>query len=111
MIANVKDVPKVLRKAVVVLKDYDIKYGICGGLAVNHYGLSRFTAGVDIVVKDIPAAKSALKKNGFKDLEDKELEAVVDRRTGVKIDLLKSGTTANTNKCVLFPEPIPFNGL
>ena len=102
-----KRVSATFHKVKSTLDKADISFSICGGLAVSHHGFERYTKDVDIIVNSVNHTKATLLKNGFVEFSNEEkLDAVVDPRTKVKVDLIQAGKTLNANNSVLFPKPV-----
>ncbi len=95
------------RAAAEVLAHFDIPHLIVGGLAVQEHGYPRLTLDVDIVVPDVLEAVEFLTADlsgPFARLSGVD-ERVVDRRNGVRIDLLPAGKVLRRGCKVPFPEP------
>lgn len=96
------------RTAAAVLAEHDIPHLIVGGLAVQEHGYPRLTLDVDLVVPDVLEAREWL----LADLSGPFVavsgchDRVMDKRTGVKIDLLPAGRVLRQGCQVPFPEPI-----
>jgi len=95
------------RAAAEALAHFDIPHLIVGGLAVQEHGYARLTLDVDIVVPDVPEAVEFLTaelSGPFARVPGVQ-DRVVDRRNGVKIDLLPAGRVLRHGCKVPFPEP------
>jgi hypothetical protein len=95
------------QSAASVLADYDTPHLVVGGIAVQEHGYPRVTIDVDIVVPDVldalelitaPLAGPFARIRGFQD-------RVIDRRNGVKVDLLPAGQVLQPGCQVPFPQP------
>ena len=95
------------RAAAAALAHWNIPHLIVGGLAVQEHGYPRLTLDVDLVVSDILEAVEFLTADvtgPFLRVACCE-DRVVDRRNGVKIDLLPAGKVLRHGCKVPFPEP------
>jgi hypothetical protein len=92
-----------LRKVVKVLAQHGIPHLVGGGFAVQERGYARFTEDLDVIVPNFATAQKILLVNGF-DKSTKSRVAVVDRDSGVKIDLLCGGETVGLGS---LPLPMP----
>src|ERR1700688_1887447 len=61
------NIEKTLRKALRVLKLFNIPHYVCGGFAVQEHGYPRFTVDADIIVPDVDFAREKLAMNGFRE--------------------------------------------
>jgi hypothetical protein len=59
------NIEKTLRKALRVLKLFNIPHYVCGGFAVQEHGYPRFTVDADIIVPDVDFAREKLAMNGL----------------------------------------------
>jgi hypothetical protein len=84
------------QKVVEVLKEYNIPCELIGGYAVHLYGFSRFTDDTDFIVSQREQAKEILTGNGFKAIPGNNM-TVVDKQTGVSVDLLEQGKKDSKN--------------
>ena len=95
------------RAAAEALAHFDIPHLIVGGLAVQEHGYARLTLDVDIVVPGVLEAVEFLTaelSGPFARVPGVQ-DRVVDRRNGVKIDLLPAGRVLRHGCKVPFPEP------
>ena len=77
---------------------------VIGGYAVQQYGYRRFTEDVDVVVSRRQAARDYLVTTGFfKPVAGSQM-TIVDRETGVAVDLLPAGRQDSPSA---FPYPDP----
>jgi hypothetical protein len=90
------NIEKTLRKALRVLKLFNIPHYVCGGFAVQEHGYPRFTVDADIIVPDVDFAREKLAMNGFM--------TVTDRETKVEVDLLPGGKKVDPGPLAL---PMP----
>jgi transcriptional/translational regulatory protein YebC/TACO1 len=79
---------KVLQRLVIALEKSGCEYVIVGGLVAIHYGRSRITQDIDVVVdtKDIGSLSSALREQGF-EFSDRDLEVAFEERSRVALFL------------------------
>ena len=96
---------KTLRKALKILKLFDIPHYVCGGFAVQERGYPRFTVDVDIIVPDVAFAIEKLSINGFKQNPGSKM-TVTDRETKIEVDLLPGGRKMDPGPLTL---PMPTN--
>jgi hypothetical protein len=97
------NIEKTLRKALRVLKLFDIPHYVCGGFAVQEHGYPRFTVDADIIVPDVDFAREKLALNGFKENHGSKM-TVTDRETKVEVDLLPGGKKVDPGPLML---PMP----
>jgi Nucleotidyl transferase AbiEii toxin, Type IV TA system len=95
------NIEKTLRKAVRVLKLFEIPHLVGGGFAVQEHGYPRFTVDVDLIVPDVEAARDRLCMNGFRENPGSKM-TVTDRETRVEVDLHPGGGSVDPG-----PVPIP----
>jgi hypothetical protein len=98
------NIEKTLRKALRVLKLFEIPHYVCGGFAVQELGYPRFTVDVDIIVTDVAFAMEKLTMNGFRANPGSAM-TVTDRETKVEVDLLPGGRKMDPGPLVL-PMPV-----
>jgi hypothetical protein len=95
------------RSAAELLAHFDIPHLIVGGLAVQEHGYPRLTTDVDIVVQDVLEAVEFLTSGlsgPFQRIPNVD-DRLIDKRNGVKIDLLPAGKVLRPGCQVPFPEP------
>jgi len=84
------------------LSRYQVKWSICGGMAVQHWGYYRSTQDVDIVVDNFARARLALMDAGYDEFVDDTgyfHDRFVDPQTGRIVDLIQGGQKlAKTDK-------------
>lgn len=97
------NIEKTLRKALKVLKLFNIPHYVCGGFAVQEHGYPRFTVDADIIVPDVDFAREKLAMNGFKENAGSKM-TVTDRETKVEVDLLPGGEKVDPGPLTL---PMP----
>jgi len=97
------DIDKVVKQAISIFVKNGIKYDICGGKAVQHYGYPRYTQDVDFVVSDFKKAKKELTNSGFTFTENDY--RVIQEPLGVKVDLIPAGKKMEWDRYMTFPSP------
>lgn len=91
-ISGSTELGELLNYVIKVLGSEGIKTLIIGGLAVQHYGLLRFTSDADIIVSDFQKAVKILKKLGFEEGgHGDKFQKMVDPQEGIGVDLLEPG--------------------
>jgi hypothetical protein len=99
--SNTGDLEKTLHRAVGALAERGIPSLVVGGYAVQENGYPRFTQDIDLVVPDVPEARSALSISGFKENAGSSM-TVTDRVTRFEVDLLPGGGSVGKG-----PLPLP----
>lgn len=88
----------------ITLRQGAFPYALIGGYAVQQYGYRRFTEDIDVVVSQRQAAHDYLVATGlFKPVAGSKM-TVVDKATGVPVDLLPSGRQDSPG-AYAYPDP------
>lgn len=102
------------------LQVHEVKYLLCGGLAVNIYGIPRMTADIDLLVEfnseNIERFTKAIKSLQYSNLIPIELNTLIDSETRKKIINEKNliaysfynSLKGSMNVDVLLDVPLPF---
>ena len=77
-----------LKEIFASLKKYDVKYLLCGGVAVNLYGIPRMTADIDVLIQwtetNIERFESALAEHKYRNNLFFQLKTLIPAETRLK---------------------------
>jgi hypothetical protein len=100
----------VLEEVAAIFARRDVPYSIVGGYAVQHYGYVRTTQDLDLVVKELNFARTALlSSDKFKPVQGNE-KRLIHKATGVEIDLLIAGSKGGPT-ALPYPNPVESTGI
>jgi hypothetical protein len=74
-----------LKEVFASLQQHDVKYLLCGGMAVNFYGIPRMTADIDVLIEwselNVERFESALREHGYKNNLFFQLKTLISAKT------------------------------
>jgi hypothetical protein len=74
-----------LKEIFASFQQHDVRYMLCGGLAVNLYGIPRMTADIDVLIQwnenNVERFETALREHGYKNNLFFQLKALIPAKT------------------------------